>query len=91
MNKPETQSGGSLKPVGSAIDDLGIILDKLMAVIPTVPEGVADDLHDAETSIRWAMKSLRPPNVLAQAGRVEEPRQTDRRNPALPGANCSAS
>jgi hypothetical protein len=27
------------------------------------------------------------PNVLAQAGRAEEPRQSARRNPALPAAN----
>jgi hypothetical protein len=81
MNIPETQSGGSLEPVGSvSLEELEAKLERQARA------GDVDGFHatlreidslSAQDRTLLAMLAVcltgNPPNVLAQAGRAEEP------------------
>jgi hypothetical protein len=85
---PEASSGGSLKPVGSAIRAAEAAGMRKAAQI-IYDGGMWNHYYNCALVRRMADK-LSPPNALAQAGRTEEPGQTAKRNPALPAANCWA-
>ena len=89
MNKPETQSGGSLKPVGSGVGDAGAIA--LLRCLPTSELEAAYRLAKAKTDDKGQHSACLIGRELIRRGSPPNTEVSERRAAGLSNANPNAN